>query len=163
MRTHCCSNAMVRHCGCFVHHATPATRVDSTEALGEIFSLRRVGAAFFERSGMGILELSCCVAWRSRDERQSLGDENSWRCGDGNFGTDRDALERACEIRVARAPQSSKWIGFPECVRRFDRHWLWPLLRGWRKPACVDELDSSRYRAGFANFVARPYLSRKED
>jgi hypothetical protein len=40
---------------------------------------------------------------------------------------------------------------------------LWPLLRGRRKIACVDELDSSRYRAGFANFVADPHLSREED
>ena len=92
-----------------------------------------------------------------------MGDENPWRWGNGSFSAHRDALERAREIRMAGAPQSSKRIGFPECVRRFDRHWLWPLLRGWRKPACVDELDSSRYRAGFANFVAPPYLSRKED
>lgn len=112
---------------------------------------------------MGVLELSCYVAWRSRDERQSLGDENSWRCGDGNFSTDRNPLERACEIRVARAPQSSKWIGFSECVRRFDRHWLWPLLRGWRKTAGMDELDSSRCRPDFANFVADPHPSRKAD
>ena len=121
---------MVRHYGCFAHHATPATGLDSIEALAEIFSLRRFGAGFFERSGMGILELSRCVAWRSRDERQSLGDENSWRCGDGSFSTDRDAPERACEIRVARAPQSSKRLGFCECVRDFDHHWLWPLKRG---------------------------------
>ena len=92
-----------------------------------------------------------------------MGDESSWRCGDGSFSADRDALERACAIRVAGAPQSSKRIGFSECVRRFDHHWLWPLLRGWRKTACVDELDSSRYRPGFANLVADAHLSRKED
>ena len=76
---------------------------------------------------------------------------------------DRDALERACAIRVAGAPQSSKRIGFSECVRGFDHHWLWPLLRGRRKTACVDELDSSRHRPGFADFVADPHPSWKED
>ena len=92
-----------------------------------------------------------------------MGDESSWRCGDGSFSTDWDALERACEIRVARAPQSSKRIGFSECVRPFDHHWLRPLLRGRRKSACVDELDPSRYRLGSANFVADPHRFRKKD
>ena len=92
-----------------------------------------------------------------------MGDESSWRCGDGSFSTDRDALERACEIRVARAPQSNKWIRFSECVCRFDRHRLRPLLRGRRKTPCVDELDSSGHRHRFANFVANPYPFRKED
>ena len=64
MPTHCCLSAMVRHYGCFAHHATPATGLDSIEAPAEIFSLRRVGAGFFERSGMGVLELFCGVAWR---------------------------------------------------------------------------------------------------
>jgi hypothetical protein len=42
---------MVRHYGCFAHHATPATGLDSIEAPAEIFSLRRVGTGFFERRG----------------------------------------------------------------------------------------------------------------
>src|SRR5882762_2645716 len=32
---------MVRHPGCFTRHVTPTTRLDSIEALAEIFSLRR--------------------------------------------------------------------------------------------------------------------------
>ena len=92
-----------------------------------------------------------------------MGDENSWRCGDGSFSTGWDALERACAIGVAGRPQSSKRIGFSECVRVSDHHWVWPLLRGWRKTACLDELDSSRFRLGFANPVVDPHLSRKED
>ena len=72
-------------------------------------------------------------------------------------------LNCARAIRVARASESSKRIGFSECVRRFDHHWLRPLLRGRRKTACVDELDSSRHRPGFANFVADPHPSGKED
>ena len=92
-----------------------------------------------------------------------MGDESSWRCGDGSFSTARDALERACEIRVARAPQSNKRIRFSECICRFDHHWLRPLLRGRRKTACVDELDSSGHRHGFANFVADPHPFRKKD
>jgi len=32
-----------------------------------------------------------------------------------------------------------------------------------RKIACVDELDSSRYRPGFADLTADPHLSGKED
>src|SRR5256885_3187055 len=62
MRTHCCLSAMARHHGCFVHHATPAPGLHSIEAIAEIFSVRCVGAAFFERSGMGVLELSYCDA-----------------------------------------------------------------------------------------------------
>ena len=92
-----------------------------------------------------------------------MGNESSWRCGDGSFSADWDAPERACAIRLAGASQSVKRIGFSECVCRFDHHWLWPLLRGRRKTARVDELDSSRHRLGFANFVVDPHLSRKED
>ena len=44
-------------------------------------------------------------------------------------------LKWAREIRMAGAPQSSKRIGFSECVRRFNRHRLRPLLRGWRNAA----------------------------
>ena len=80
-----------------------------------------------------------------------------------SFGADRDAPKWAREIRMARAPQSSKRIDFSECVRRFDHHRLRPLLRGRRKTACVDELDSSRCRSGFADLVADPHLSGKED
>jgi hypothetical protein len=36
---------MVRHPGCFTRHATPTTRLDSIEALAEIFSLRRGSTA----------------------------------------------------------------------------------------------------------------------
>src|SRR6184192_2423606 len=50
-----------------------------------------------------------------------------------------------------------------ECVRCFDHHRLRSLLRGRRKTACVDQLDSSRYRPGFADLTADPHLSGKED
>ena len=53
---------MVRHHGCFIHHAIPATGLDSIEALAEVFSLYRAGAAFLERGGLDILDLSGCVA-----------------------------------------------------------------------------------------------------
>ena len=42
---------MVRDPGCFTRHATPTTRLDSIEALAEIFSLRRGSTALFERRG----------------------------------------------------------------------------------------------------------------
>jgi hypothetical protein len=71
-------------------------------------------------------------------------------------------LLSAREIRVARPPQSSKRIGFSECARRFDHHWLRSLLRGWRKTARVDELDSSQCWLGFADLTADPHLSGKE-
>jgi hypothetical protein len=118
---------MVRHRGYFIHYATPATGLDSPEAFAEIFSIRRVGATFLERSGVGILELSL-VDWRFRDKREGLGDENPWRCGDGRFGAGRNAPKRAREVRMARTPESSKRSGFSECVRRFDRHRLRALL-----------------------------------
>jgi len=154
---------MARHLGCFAQHATPPTGQDSIKAFAEIFSLCRARADFFERSGVGILELSCGVAWRLSDERESLGDENSRRCGDGNFSIGRYAFERACTAGVARTPQSSKRIGFSECVRGFDHNWLRPVLLGRRKTASMDELDSSRGRTGFADFVADPHLSGKKD
>ena len=154
---------MLRHYGCFAHHATPATGFDSIEAPAEILSVRPIGAGFFERRGMGILELFCCVAWRFSDDREGVGNENSWRCGDGSFSSDRDALERACAIRVARGPQPNKRIGFSECPGHFDHQWLWPLLRRRRKTARLDELDSSGRRLGFASFVADPHPLGKED
>ena len=92
-----------------------------------------------------------------------MGDENSWRGGDGSFGAGRDALERACATRVAGTPQSSKRVDFSGGVRVINHHWLWSLLRGRRKTARVDEFDSSRYRPGFANLIADSYPSRKED
>ena len=92
-----------------------------------------------------------------------MGDENPWRRSDGSFSTGWDALERACATRVARTPQSSKRIGFSECVRGFDHNWLRPVLLGRRKTASMDELDSSRGRTGFADFVADPHLSGKKD
>jgi len=50
-------SAMVRHLD--VHSpATPATRLDSIEALAEIFSLRRGSAAFCSAASRGLLELS---------------------------------------------------------------------------------------------------------
>jgi hypothetical protein len=45
------------------HHYVYANDDVPAEALAEIFSVRCVGAAFFERGGMELLELSCCVAW----------------------------------------------------------------------------------------------------
>ena len=54
-------------------------------------------------------------------------------------------------------------LSVSECTRRLDHHRLWPLLRGRRKTACVDELDSSRCRPGFADLTADPHLSGKED
>ena len=92
-----------------------------------------------------------------------MGDENSWRCGDGSFSSGRDALERARAIRVARGPQPNKRIGLSECLDHFDHQWLWPLLRRRRKTAGSDKLDSSRRRLGFANFVADPHPPGKED
>ncbi|HET6887734.1 MAG TPA: DUF6662 family protein [Candidatus Udaeobacter sp.] len=64
---------------------------------------------------------------------------------------------------VDGAPQSSKRLDFSECVRRFNHHRLRPLSFQWRKPACVDELDSSRCRRGVADFAVDPHLSGKED
>ena len=95
---------MVRHPGCFTRHATPATGLDSIEALAEIFSLRRGSTAFFERRGMDLLELSDCVARRFREKREDLGDEDPRRGRDGDSGIDRHAFERPCEIRMARGP-----------------------------------------------------------
>jgi hypothetical protein len=94
---------------------------------------------------------------------EDLGDENPWCCGDGGFSADWNAFERAREIRVACAPKSSKRIGFSECVCVFNYHRLRPLLRGWRNTACVDKLDSSRCRRGFAHLAADPHLSGTEN
>jgi hypothetical protein len=118
--------------------------------------------AFLERSGVGVLELPSIV-WGFSGKREILGNENPWRCRDGDSCTDRHAPERSCEVRMACAPQSSKRLDFSECVRRFNHHRLRPLLCGWRKPACVDELDSSHCRPGVADFAVDPHLSGKED
>jgi hypothetical protein len=154
---------MVHHPGCFTRHATPATGLDSIEALPQIFSLYCARAAFSKRSGMGILELFCPLAWRFRDKLKSLGDENPWRRRDGDFSADRHDLRCAREIRMARGPQSGERLRVSQCVRRFGHHRLRALLRGRRTAARVGELDSSRCRPGFANFVADPHLARQED
>jgi hypothetical protein len=49
---------MARHRGYFIHYATPPAGLDLPEAFAEIFSVRRVGATFLKRSGVGIFELS---------------------------------------------------------------------------------------------------------
>ncbi len=132
---------MVRHPGYFTRHATPTTRLNSIEALLQIFPLRCARVAFSERRSMGILELSCSLAWRFRGELKSLGDENPRRRRDGDFSSDRDALDCAREIRMARGPQSGERLPVSQCLRRFGRDRLRALLRGQRKPARVGELD----------------------
>ena len=92
-----------------------------------------------------------------------MGNENPWRRGDGSFSADWGALKRAREICMAREPQSSKWIGFSGCVRRFNYHRLLSLLRGGRKAAGVDELGSPRGRPGIANPGSGTHPSGKED
>ena len=59
---------------------------------------------FFQRCGLDILELSGCVAGRFWNKRENLDDEDPWRVRDGDSGIDRHALERPCEIRMARGP-----------------------------------------------------------
>ena len=112
---------------------------------------------------MGILELFRSVPWPFRDKLKILGDENPRRRRDGNFSSDRDAPNCAREIRMARGSQSGERLPVSHCVRRFGRDRLRALLRGRRKAARVDELDSSRCRPGSANFIADSHLSRQED
>src|SRR5207244_12374560 len=99
------------------------------------------------------------VADRLCDKREDLGDEDSWRGLNGDSGIDRDALEWPCQIRMARGPKPRKRLGVSEGIRHFDHHRLRPLLRGRRKTACMDELDSCRYRTDFADLSANPHLS----
>jgi hypothetical protein len=154
---------MVRHAGCFTRYATPATGLDSIEALPQIFSLRCARAAFSQRGGMVILELFRPVAWRFRDKLKSVGDENPWRRRDGDFSADWDGIDCACKILMARRPQSHERLRVSQCVRRSNDHRLRALLRRRRKAARVDELDSSRCRPGSANFVVDPHFARQKN
>ena len=145
-------------------HSSCDTRdqLDSIEALAEIFSLRGIGTPFLERIGVGVLELPS-IAWDFETSAKSWAMKIHGAAAMAILYADRHAPERSCEIRMACAPQSSKRLDSSECVRRFNHHRLRPLLCRWRKPACVDELDSSRCRPGVADFAVDPHLSGKED